>query len=77
MKEVLYEVRCLKSNDSTIALPAVCSNKITRSLIPSVATKPITSLLAAAELNPELTARFSFLPTNMSFCFSLLCLTSS
>ena len=33
---------------STIALPAVCSNKITSSLIPSVATKPITSLLAAA-----------------------------
>ena len=29
---------------STIALPAVCSNKITSSLIPSVATKPITSV---------------------------------
>ena len=62
---------------STIALPAVGSNKIIRYLFPSVTTKPITSLLAAAGLNSELTARFSFLPTNMSLCFSLFWVTSS
>ena len=50
--------------------------KITWSLFRQSSVRELP-VLAAAGLNSELTAAFSFLPTNLSFCFSLFYLTSS